>query len=355
MTTKTKRAALALLLITGMTSIQQLHSQSILKDYYNGDSVKMLNDARGLLNNPDPVFSASPSNPVTDGDAEQQQFLQTHKIPKVSFEMRDGKKLNAYRFAAMSDNIILFIHGVKSDASKYLKTAWLLQKATGSTVYALDLRGHGLSGGHPGDVDHMNQYTDDIADIIGKLKKEKPMAKLVLAGHSMGGGIVLIYIAGKYQQQADGYILMAPLLGHNSPAVRQGNPAATGATEPLMQLNFQRIIGLKMLNELGDHQHDSLPVMFFNIPAGSVPGRYTYRANMSMAPDNFTEGLVLANKPLLVIVGSEDEVFDAAMQKKAVLDNSKGEVVVVNGALHDNVCLKNESFDAIKKWSSKIK
>lgn len=348
-----KKIITAVFLLLAFGSVNLLSAQSILQQYYAGDSVKMHTDAMNMINSADPVFKSTPSEIKTDGDDEQAGFIKTHKVPRRNFVMRDGKKINAYTLASTSGSVILFIHGVNSNAAKYLKTAWLLQKATGSTIYAVDLRGHGLSAGTAGDVDHVNQYADDIADMIGTIRKEKPRAKILLAGHSMGGGVILKYVSGKYRQQVNGYVLMAPLLGHNSPAIKLDQGGVTNAPEPTMQLNFQRIIGLKMLNELGIHQNDSLPVMFFNQPNGTPVTKYTYRANMSMAPENFIDGLGSVDAPLLVVIGEKDEVFDATAQQKAVQENSKGKVVVVKDAKHDNLCLKKETFDAIKNWMKK--
>lgn len=67
----------------------------------------------------------------------------------------------------------------------YNKTAGLLQEATQAEVYAIDLRGHGRSDRNSGDVDYINQYVDDLGDIIKEIRKEKPSGKIIIAGHSM--------------------------------------------------------------------------------------------------------------------------------------------------------------------------
>ncbi len=88
----------------------------------------------------------------------------------------------------------------------YNKTAGLLQEATQAEVYAIDLRGHGQSEGNSGDVDYINQYVNDLADIIRTICKEKPNGKISIAGHSMGGGVALRYAMEKQYEQPDGFL-----------------------------------------------------------------------------------------------------------------------------------------------------
>jgi alpha-beta hydrolase superfamily lysophospholipase len=58
---------------------------------------------------------------------------------------------------------------------------------------ALDLRALGPSDGAPGDIDYVDQYVDDVAAIIAPIQKERPDCEIILAGHSMSGGIPLCH------------------------------------------------------------------------------------------------------------------------------------------------------------------
>lgn len=338
------------LVMLSLGTLQGLYSQSILQQYYNGDSTKMLTEALGLVAFPDPGFP-HPLKPVPGtGDKLQATADHAEKIPVKAFKMRDGKSIRAYSLVANRKQCIIFIHGVNSDAASYLSTALRLRKATGATVYAIDLRGHGYSDGKPGDVDYINQYTDDLSDLIATIKNENPGASIFLAGHSMGAGILLKFAMLHQTEKIDGYILLAPLLGQNSPAIAQAaNPEANAGTAP-MAINIQRIIGLKMLNELGRHENDSLPVLFFNALPGKAPSIYSFRADMSMAPDDFAEGLKAMRSPLLVLIGSRDEVFDAKKQEDAVKTYSHAQLKIIEGAMHDGICQHDETFTTIHDW-----
>jgi pimeloyl-ACP methyl ester carboxylesterase len=117
-----------------------------------------------------------------------------------------------------------------------------------------------------------------------------------------------------------------------------------------MKIDIQRIIGLKIFNSIGEHKYDSLPVLFFNLPDGMPINKYSYRSNESMAPDDYKKGLNAINKPLLVIVGSNDEAFVASAFESAVTNNSKGKVIVIDGADHNTIIYNNKALECINEW-----
>lgn len=94
------------------------------------------------------------------------------------------------------------------------------------------------------------------------------------------------------------------------------------AEEAFMKIRIERIIGLTMLNEVGNHIYENLPVLFFNLPDAVRLRTYSYRANKSIAPDDYVAGLSAVDKPMLVLMGSEDEAFSSIATKEAVLKNS---------------------------------
>lgn len=339
-------------LFLGSTS---LSAQSMLDLYFGGNKDSLTNEATKLIHKPEPTFK--PTDQQTEPDPAliaDMGFEQVYKSETRFFTVRDDKKIFSYKFAEKSDNTIILIHGVGSNAYMYNKTAGLLQEATQAEVYAIDLRGHGQSEGNSGDVDYINQYVDDLADIIGTIRKEKPNGKIIIAGHSMGGGVSLRFAMAKQYEQPDGFMLFAPLIGHNSPAFPQAQANENIAEEPFMKIHIERIIGLTMLNEIENHDYDSLPVLFFNLPEAVPLRKYTYRANKSMTPDDYVAGLKAVNKPLLVIMGSEDEAFSATATKEAILTNSIEEFQIINKASHNGVRHNAQSFIFIKDWFSKL-
>jgi alpha-beta hydrolase superfamily lysophospholipase len=269
--------------------------------------------------------------------------------------MRDGKQLFAKKFSFQSNTTIVLLHGVLSSSYTMNRTAGLLRDAVGAEVIAIDFRGHGQSEGTGGDVNYIGQYADDLSDVILSIKKNKPDGKIVIAAHSMGGGIALRYAMKKDVQKIDGYLLFAPLLGHNAPTLPKPTASTNTATEPFMKIHIQRIIGLTMYNSIGIHKYDSLPVLFFNLPKEMGFNKYTYRANASMAPDAYKGGLKAVKKPLLVIVGSKDEAFVASEFEPTVTKNSEGNVIIIDGATHDGILQNKKAMDEVKKWFLKLK
>lgn len=336
----------------GSTSVS---AQSMLELYFGGNKDSLTNEATKLIHLPEPTFKPITQPKEFNPEAIADMGLeQVYKSETRYFTARDNKRIFAYQFPNRSENTIVLIHGVASSAYLYNKTAGLLQEATQAEIYTIDLRGHGQSEGNSGDVDYINQYVDDLADIIKEIRKEKPNGKIIIAGHSMGGGIALRHAMEKQYEQPDGFLLFAPLIGHNSPAFPQTQANENIAEEPFMKIHIERIIGLTMLNEIGNHDYDSLPVLYFNLPETAPLRKYSYRANRSTTPDDYVAGLKAVNKPMLVIIGSEDEAFSSTATKEAILTNSNGAFQMIDKASHNGVRHNAQSFIFIKDWFSKL-
>ncbi len=329
------------------TSLPALMAQSIL-EMYRGNKDSLLRDAQFLLQQPEPTFKTNASVAASALGTAEKNF----KSRSSYFRARDGVVLFAYYFPrADARYSIVLLHGVGSNAAEMKQAASLLQQVVQAEVYALDLRGHGRSQGRPGDITYTQQYADDVADVVQKIRKKKPSTQLILAGHSMGGGVLLNYNLRPNAPVVDAYVLLAPLIGHDSPAIimEQAKEGKIDA-EPAMKLHFARIIGLKMLNELGNYEQDHLPVIFFNAPAGSPLKTYTYRANQSMAPESHARGLQAVKIPMLVLAAEKDEVFSAPILTQTVETHSKAKTLVIPAATHDGILQHPKTFETIQAW-----
>ena len=315
------------------------------------DSAATVRYALALIHSPEPEFQNPPPMTMDPEEFADLGFEQIYSFNETYFDGRDGEKLYARHFPADSHTTILLSHGVLGNSFLFNRMSGLLREATGAEIYALDLRGHGQSGGRPGDVDYIGQYEDDLADVVTQVKFQKPNQKIIIAGHSMGGGISLRYAMRNDFPEVDGYLLVAPTIGHNNPTMRTAPLNADETAEPFLKLHIQRMIGLSMLNSVGNHEHDSLNVLFFNLPENSPVTRYSYRSNVSNAPADYREGLKAINKPLLIIVGTEDEVMDAAKFQPAVESYSRGELLIVEGATHNGIRHSEEAMVKIKEWA----
>jgi alpha-beta hydrolase superfamily lysophospholipase len=70
----------------------------------------------------------------------------------------------------------------------------------------------------------VGQYEEDLAAVISAIRAERPGARLVLAAHSMGGGIAARYAMRPDAPAVDAYVLYAPELGRDAPTNRSDPP-----------------------------------------------------------------------------------------------------------------------------------
>ena len=289
---------------------------------------------------PEPTFAAAPF-PVTGRAAAD--------FSPRQFATRDGETLFARQFPAESDVTILLLHGVTSDSAAFNLSAPRLREASGAEVIALDLRGHGQSGGTAGDVDYIGQYEDDVADVIAALRADEPNGRFILAGHSMGGGIALQYAQLTDAPPVDGYLLFAPHLGVNAPTMPQLEPEVAEFAAAYTQLHVPRLIGLSMLNALGIKALNQQDTLFFNL-TDEATHTYSYRAMVNSSPTDYAAALTAVDAPMLVVVGSDDEAFVAGEYETAVSEYSDGEVHIVNGETHNSITESAAAMTIIKKW-----
>lgn len=299
---------------------------------------------------PDPKFSPLPAPTPEELAALAQRFEQPYKSLEESVEMRDGIALTLQRFPAESDTTVLLLHGVLSSGALFNRTAGRLQEATGAEIIILDLRGHGLRASRPGDVAYLGQYEDDLADVIAHLRRSRPQQKIILAGHSAGGGISLRYAlkaARRAVPAVNGYLLLAPHLGSRSPTTPTAfDPQAAR----FVQLHLPRVLGLGFLNTLGLRGANGARVLFFNLPPELPLRSYTYRALLSMYPADHRPALEAVRAPLLVLVGSRDESFKAAEYPPVIAGHTRGTVEVLEGASHEGILTDARTFEAIRRW-----
>jgi alpha-beta hydrolase superfamily lysophospholipase len=227
-----------------------------------------------------------------------------------------------------------------------LVTCSQLHQLTGADVIALDLRGHGESAGIPGDTQYIGQYEDDVSDVMTALRSANPEAKVILAGHSMGGGIAMRYAAMHEAPVADAYLLFAPHLGVKSPTMR----TEPTANEPFVQLNLRRTVGLVMLNTMRVRWFNSLPTLLFNVPVSSPIHAYSFRAMASTSPDDYVAALTADAKPLLTLVGEGDEVFHAERFPSVISMHKNGRAVMIPGEQHDSIARSSSALSVAVAW-----
>ncbi len=150
------------------------------------------------------------------------RYGQHEAVPRLQrFVARDGAALAFRRIPADSETAVIFLHGAGSHGLPYAAPAYFLAQNDLAQVYLLNLRGHDQSGPR-GDVDFAGRHEDDLADLIAHVRNVTPGARVVVAGHSLGGGLALRFASGPHGHLADAFLLLAPYLGPMTPIDRLG-------------------------------------------------------------------------------------------------------------------------------------
>jgi pimeloyl-ACP methyl ester carboxylesterase len=192
-----------------------------------------------------------------------------------------------------------------------------------------------------------------VADVVSALRREKPGAKVILAGHSMGGGIAMRYAQRHAERRdvpgVDGYLLFAPHLGERSPTAHPEPGGGVQGPAPI-RVHVRRLIGLVMLNVAGVHGLDGLDTLYFDLPFDLPIRAYTFRAVASMAPDDYRPALTADALPMLVVVGQKDEAFRADAYPAVAGLHRNGKAVIVEGETHDGVLVSRAAMEAVQAW-----
>lgn len=201
--------------------------------------------------------------------------------------------------------VVIAIHGSSATSHSMHLLAKALS-AEGVTVYAPDIRGHGGTG-RRGDIDYAGQLDDDLADFAEAVRVQRPNAELVLLGLSAGGGFALRIAGSSLGKVFARTVLLTPMFTHNAPTVRPGK-------SPWVTPYIPRIIGIALLNQLGIHAFDHLPVLAFGIPperAHLLTGLYSFLLMRAFGTLDYRADLRNAVSPLAILVGEKDELFFA--------------------------------------------
>jgi len=313
------------------------------------DSIRIVEEALKLIALPEPQFDSPFIPNPSPKDIADLGFEQPNTSETVVFDMKDDVKIIAQKYPFLGNKTVILVHGVLASSFTYNKMSGLIREALKAEVISIDLRGHGASGGIPGDISKPNQYAEDLNEIIASIRSDQPNQKIILVGHSMGGGIVLRHAETFPETEIDGYVLLAPNLGTASPTMSQ----QIDLKNNFIKSHLSRGLGLRMLNELGIYQYDSLKVVFYNLPKQMPISSYSYRSMNAIYPDNLSHTLKRIEAPLITLVGSKDEVFIAEEYPIVIKAYSTGDCFVIENETHNGIRHNEEAMIKIREWSTK--
>lgn len=304
------------------------------------------------------VFGTAKVPPAFPAVTEPFSSLDYGRLPPLqSYPARDGARLHFREYPSAGRQVAVLIHGSAGSSSDMHSLARALQSA-GVTSYVPDLRGHGADAPH-GDIGYVGQLDDDLADFMGTIKPMQPGAAWTLIGFSSGGGFAL-RVASEVPlgQMFDGYILLSPYLRYDAPSVRTAASEKTSSGDPApataqtwAAASTGRIIALSILNAVGVHAWDGLPVIAFAVPpdVASVTQHYSWRLQQNFgAHDHYLADIRAVTRPMRVYVGAADELLvpeklpgEFQSQRRDI------QVSVLQGISHSGMITRPDAIGAV--------
>ncbi len=246
-----------------------------------------------------------------------------------------------------SRGTVLLVHGYAEHSGRYEKAGSILS-ASGFKVYAPDLPGHGQSAGKKGlavDVVTVSEYLKNFTDFINK---EDHCSKLFMLGHSMGGGISLIY-ASSFGSSLSGVI--------TSGAAVHPLPYPPLPIRMLLESAARYLPGLKTM-ELGVEKISSLrevvdeykkdPLNYNGrVMAGTASELFRIRKLVEKCACKITE-------PVLLLHGGDDRLASPSGSEYVYnsVSSEDRKIKIYEGCRHEilNDIKQDEVLDDIREW-----
>ena len=261
-------------------------------------------------------------------------------------ETKDGTKIFYKDWG--TGQPILFSHGWPLAGD-----AWSVQMLffaeKGYRVIAHDRRGHGRSD-QPWNGNNMDQYADDLAELIEKLD----LKDVILVGHSTGGGEVAHYIG----RHGNSRVAKAVLVGAVPPLMLKtaNNPEGTpievfdgirkGTRSDRSQFFKDLTLPFYGFNREGAKVNEGLRENFWlQGMVGSIKGLYDCVREFSEV--DYTDDLKKIEVPTLVIHGDDDQIVPiAAAGEKTAKIVKNATLKVYPGAPHGLAETEADKFNA---------
>ncbi len=237
--------------------------------------------------------------------------------------------------------VLVVMHGLKDHSDHYAPLASSLV-ARGFAVRAFDLRGHGASEGRRVRVKRFDDYVDDLAAFVARVRTEYPDKPVFVMGHSMGGAIATLYAIDR-QPQISGLILSGPALKvtRDVNAFKRGATKATAALFPgapvftLPDDKFSRDASVVAAMKTD-------PLVYDKAAAAKTA------AEVLRAIGRIQAGMQKVNVPLLALHGGADVVTNpkgsrALVERAATRDKT---LKIYDGAYHD--LLHDDAREAVR-------
>jgi alpha-beta hydrolase superfamily lysophospholipase len=263
----------------------------------------------------------------------------------------DGLRLYVRRHEVEhSRGQVLIVHGFGEHSGRYAAlTEHLIRHRYGVTAY--DHRGHGLSDGLPGHVDRFDEYEDDLDRVLLSVRARGQSQEPFLLGHSMGGLIVLRYLA-KERKPIAAAVVSAPLIevAVRVPAHKMMIARVGARVAPRLRLgNGIDPSVLSRDSEVG------LAYAADPLVNRVVSTRWFTEATKAM--EEIKQWAPRITVPLLVMHGTEDKLARVESTRALFeqLGSKEKELGIYQGYYHElfNEPEKQQIFDRVSTWLDK--
>lgn len=243
--------------------------------------------------------------------------------------------------------VVVLAHGYGEHARRYDHVAQRFG-AAGLATYALDHRGHGRAGGKRVRVRHMQEFVSDYRELVRIAREENPDLKVIVLGHSMGGGIVFAYGV----QHADDYdlmILSGPAIAAHTGVSKAKAIIGKAIGSVFPDLPIEAIDADAVSRDpqvVADYKADPL-VYRGKVPAGIGKALLVVSEKMPALAPGITA-------PLLVVHGEEDRLVSADGSRRLVehVGSRDVELKVYPDLYHEvfNEPERDEVLDDVVTW-----
>ena len=194
------------------------------------------------------------------------------------------------------------LHGLGEHSGRYQHFAeWFAPR--GATVYAMDHRGHGRSGGRRGDAPSLSALLEDIDQVVVRARNESG-GPLILIGHSFGGLLAIAY-ALRHPDHIDRAIFSAPLLKLKVkvPAWKRGLGTVLPKVAPRMSLSNEVDADVLSHDPENGRAYRSDPLVHDRITAGMY-------GDTIARSDELIDRAAELRVPFLLLHGRDDQIVD---------------------------------------------
>ncbi|WP_417851360.1 lysophospholipase [Thalassoglobus sp.] len=133
------------------------------------------------------------------------------KFQNSSVTTSDGVQLHCVEHPVInSHGTVLLVHGLGEHSARYDHVVQVMNRS-GLSVMRFDHRGHGLSPGRRGHIPSYETFLDDLSLVANRVIENRPNQKIVLYGHSMGGGIVANWALRRFDDSWSDHVIGAVL------------------------------------------------------------------------------------------------------------------------------------------------